>query len=268
VRLTNLGYTSVEIAHTVRLPDHCDDDHLTSEFYGVAEHHVRQIRTGLFGFFDGDEAQLFPLPAGDRADRMLAGFGGRDTVRQLATDAIESDDLRWALELCSWLVRSDGVNPRTAADGVLRTVAQRTSAANIRNWCLTRARQLDGSLDGSRFRVHRLQRARVIADPIANVHVMRVMLDPLEAEGLDTRISWHFAGAGTTGLHVRHSIACVYDGAAADATVHCTADAWADVVAGNATLSAAIAGGAVRIDGDAAAATRALHCFDIAGLRS
>ena len=270
VRLTNLGFTGVEIAHTVRLPNHCDDDYLTSEFYGVAEHHVRQIRTGLFGFFDGDEAQLFPLATADRANRLVAGFGGRGTVRQLATTAIDTDDVRWALELCSWLVGSDGAEPadRALMARALRTVAQRTSAANIRNWCITRALQLDGALDGDRFRVHRLQRARVQADPIANVHVMRVMLDPIEADGLDTTIAWHFEGAGTAGLHVRHSIACAYDGANADATLHCTSAAWADIVAGNATLTDAITTGAVRIEGDAAAATRALRCFDVSGLRA
>ena len=34
------------------LPETFDSDYLTSELYGVVEHHVRQIRTGLFGFFD------------------------------------------------------------------------------------------------------------------------------------------------------------------------------------------------------------------------
>ena len=62
VRLTNRGYSSTELAHSIRLPDFFDDDNLTSEFYGVAEHHVRQIRSGLFGWFDGDPANLFPLP--------------------------------------------------------------------------------------------------------------------------------------------------------------------------------------------------------------
>jgi alkyl sulfatase BDS1-like metallo-beta-lactamase superfamily hydrolase len=92
VRHTNRGLTGPELAHAVRLPDPCDDDHLTGEFYGVTEHHVRQIRSGLFGFFDGDEGQLFPLPPADRAARLIAGFGGADRVRLEARAAIDGDD--------------------------------------------------------------------------------------------------------------------------------------------------------------------------------
>ncbi len=103
VRLTNRGYTSTELAHTIHLPDFFDDDNLTSEFYGVAEHHVRQIRTGLFGWFDGDPANLFPLPRIEHSDRMISGFGGRETVRKITREAIQNDDLRWACELGSWL---------------------------------------------------------------------------------------------------------------------------------------------------------------------
>jgi alkyl sulfatase BDS1-like metallo-beta-lactamase superfamily hydrolase len=270
VRLTNQGLTSAEIAHAIRLPDHCDDDYLTSEFYGVAEHHVRQIRTGLFGFFDGDEANLFPLPPADRANRMLDGFGGRDVVRRKTIDAIEQDDLRWALELGSWLVRSDGADQtdRALLARALRMVGQRTSAANLRSWCLTRARQLDGDLDGARFRTHRLHRAQVAADPVASVNVLRVMLDPITAHGIDMRIGWRFDGDGTAGLHVRHSVAYPYDGADADVTLTCDPAEWAAIVAGGASLCAAVEAGTVTIGGDFDGAMAALRCFDAAGLRS
>ncbi len=77
VRGINRGLTSTELAATVHLPGSYESDYLTTQFYGVVEHHVRQIRTGLFGFFDGDEGNLFPLPTGERASRLIAGFGGR-----------------------------------------------------------------------------------------------------------------------------------------------------------------------------------------------
>ncbi len=270
VRHTNRGLTGPELAHAVRLPDHCDDDHLTGEFYGVTEHHVRQIRSGLFGFFDGDESQLFPLPPADRAARLIAGFGGADRVRLEARTAIDGDDLRWALELSSWLVRADGAtaDDRGLMATALRTVAQRTSAANIRSWCLTRALGLDGVIDMSRLRTHRLQRAQVSADPIASVHVLRVLLDPDAAASLDIRLAWQFTGGGRTGLHLRNSIACPTDGADVDATITCDVSTWVSIVCGSAPMSAAIESGTVQIDGDANAVRGALACFELAGLRS
>ena len=270
VRHTNLGATSAELAHRVRLPDHCDDDPITSELYGIAEHHTRQIRSGLFGFFDGDIANLFPLATADRANRMIAGFGGRAAVRSQADDAIANDDLRWALELASWLVHSDDAddNDRSIAARALRTVARRTSAANIRSWCLTRARQLDGTLDAGRDRTHRLHPRAVAADPVASVAILRVMVDPAAADGIDTRLRFDFGDAGTTGLHIRNSIAAPGDATDADATIAADPADWAAVVAGGAALSEVVASGAITIGGDTAAAITALGCFDRTGLRS
>ncbi|MEZ5225392.1 MAG: alkyl sulfatase dimerization domain-containing protein [Acidimicrobiales bacterium] len=127
-----------------------DELSITREYYGVAEHHVRQIRNGLVGWFDADESHLFPMPTLERCRRLIEGFGGRTEVRSQAEAALADNDLRWALELATWLVRSrphadgraDGGSPqeRGLLATVLRTIARRTTAANIRNWCLTRKR--------------------------------------------------------------------------------------------------------------------------------
>lgn len=271
VRLTNRGLSSAELAHAIRLPDDCDDDFITAEFYGVTEHHVRQIRSGLFGFFDGDPANLFPLAPGDHADRMIAGFGGADEVRRRTRAAIGADDLRWAIELGSWLVRGSHATAddnRLLADA-LRRVAHRTSAANIRNWCLTRARQLDGSADPTRHNTHRMNPAAVAADPMASIGVLRVLLDPGRAEGLEALLRWDFGNGRAAGLHVRNQVAVptMVTADEAHATITCDATAWGDVVGGRTTLDEAVAAGRVRITGQADTARRTLAAFDVSGLR-
>ena len=275
VRLTNRGLDSTELGHAIRLPEQCDLDHLTGEYYGVAEHHVRQIRSGLFGFFDGDPANLFPLPPADRAQRMIDGFGGRAAVREKAAAAIADDDLRWAIELASWLVRTAddgevGEGDRRLLAGALRTVAQRTSAANIRSWCLTRALSLEGTIDTSRTRQHRHHALKVAADPVGSTHVLRVQLVPERADGLDIVVGFDFGDAGATALHVRNSVAVPLPAdavAAARATVRCTAHTWAEVLGGRTTLTDALASGSVVIDGDRATALLALGAFDVDGLQ-
>ena len=275
VRLANRGYSSVDIAHRVRLPEQCDLDYLTREHYGVAEHHVRQIRSGLFGFFDGDPANLFPLEPVEHATRMIAGFGGRAEVRRQADAAIAIDDLRWAIELASWLVRdADDDTEAAAADRrrlaqALRLVAQRTTAANIRNWCLTRALELDGTIDNSRLSRHRFSARQLMAAPIAeSIRVLRVLVDPEAAEGIGAHLAWHFTDGTAAGLHIRNCVAVPTDGAGAATTLACDPATWAAIMAGNVTLSAAIADGSVRITGHQAAAVRALACFDVEGLRA
>jgi len=269
VRHTNRGMSSVDLAATIRLPDQCDDDYLTSELYGVAEHHVRQIRSGIFGFFDGHEANLFPLSTQDHADRMIKGFGGKETVRTQARQAIDLDDLRFAIELSSWLAYSS--DPRDADKqllaSALRLVAQRTPAANIRNWCLARARHLDGSFDATRFNTHRISKRQILSGPISSaVSILRVLLEPNRAEGLDIEIAFKFPES-TTGLHIRNSVAVPTDGSSATNSISCALALWADILSGSTTLSQAMTASVLQINGNKPQVLRALACFDVVGLQ-
>jgi alkyl sulfatase BDS1-like metallo-beta-lactamase superfamily hydrolase len=273
VRGLNHDLTSGELIEFVQLPACYDESYLTQQLYGLAEHHTRQVHTGLRGWFDGYEAELLPLPTAERCGRMIAGFGGHDEVRAQAGDALAADDLRWALELATWLVRCD-IGPDGRADAgtaddrallatVLRSIAQRTTSANIRNWCLTRARELDGLQDLSRLRRHRFAVAEVLAaEPDVFVHGLRVLLVPERAEGLDVHLTWEFEDEGRTGLHVRHCVAAPTDGEGGDHTIHLRRTTWAEVLAGKRTMADALAAGDVSVTGDASAVRAALGVFD------
>jgi alkyl sulfatase BDS1-like metallo-beta-lactamase superfamily hydrolase len=268
VRATNAGMTSMEIAESVDLPETFDGDYLTSELYGVMEHHVRQIRTGLFGFFDGDEANLFPTAPRERTAKLIAGFGGREAVRKQVSEALAQDDVRWALELGSWLVRSDGAEDadRALLAKALRMVAQRTSAANIRNWCLTRARVLEGTANVARLKnVHLRKPTLLSAGYEKSVHILRVLLVPERVGETNIRLKFELDG-NVTSLHIRNYVAVPYSGDNADATLTASLDTWTDVLSGATTLSAALADGSITIAGKADAAISALRGFDVKGL--
>ncbi|MDA0297869.1 MAG: MBL fold metallo-hydrolase [Actinobacteria bacterium] len=271
VRHTNRGMSSVDLAATIRLPDQCDDDYLTSELYGVAEHHVRQIRSGIFGFFDGHEANLFPLSTQEHADRMIKGFGGKESVRVQARGAIDNDDLRFAIELSSWLAYSTDPSDsdKQLLASALRLVAQRTPAANIRNWCLARARHLDGTLDATRFNTHRINKRQILSGPISSaVSILRVLLEPARAEGIDIHIAFNFSQGQTTGLHIRNSVAVPTSGLGAANSITCDVAVWADILSGSTMLSQAIAASVLQINGNISHVLRALGCFDVVGLQS
>ena len=277
VRGINRGLTGTELAAIVKLPATFADDYLTTQFYGVVEHHVRQIHAGLFGFFDGYEGELFPLPTGERCRRLIDGFGGREVVRVQARAALASDDLRWALELAAWLVRADDehgsvvamVEDRALLADVLRTVAQRTTSANIRSWCLTRARSLEGLIDTTRLYRHRLNHKAILSSPPSGtIGLLRVMLDPDRAEGLDVHLAWDFPDSPITGLHVRNCVACPTDGVGATATITCELSTWADIVTDAVGFSAALNSKQIAVRGDVVGAREALRCFDVEGLRT
>jgi alkyl sulfatase BDS1-like metallo-beta-lactamase superfamily hydrolase len=271
VRASNAGLTSTEVGLSVSLPDAYDADYLTSELYGVAEHHLRQIQMGLFGFFDGDEANLFPLPTPERSARLIDGFGGRAEVRRQMQVAIDGDDLRWALELGSWLARSPEADDtdRLLLATALRRVAERTPAANIRNWCITRARSLDGSLNFKSFYKQRIAEFAVLLSPPSTfVDLLRVMLDPTKIAGINFYVTFEFDGALASGLHIRNSIAAIRTDGQPDATVSTSLATWAKILGGSLTWSAAVAAGELRVRGDESALRRAMAGFEVPGLQA
>lgn len=265
VRGTNKDLTVAELAAFVQLPEVYDDGALTRQRYGIAEHHVRQIHDGIVGWFDGDESQLFPLPPADRSARLVAGFGGADQVRAQVRSAIDGDDLRWAIEMGTWLTRRDdaeAVDRALLGEG-LRAIGQRTTAANIRNWCITRARELDGTLPLDRMRVHVFGRNAVLAAaPATTVHALRVLVDPDVAAGIDDELRWRFADGATAGLRVRHHVAVPTDGSAADLELALDLETWAEICSGRTAVAAAIDDGRAAIDGDRGRADAILACFD------
>ncbi len=269
VRHTNLGATTNDLAHTIQLPAIYGEDFLTTELYGVVEHHARQIRSGLFGFFDGDPANLFPLETAERSARLIEGFGGVEVVTEKATEAFNNNDLRWGIELASWLSARQGATSddhELLARG-LRLIAERTTAANIRSWCLTRARALEGSLETGWMKVHPLAEGAIAVAPLERfVHLLRVLVDPDKAAGIDTHIAFSF-GDELTGLHIRNSIAAPTNGSGALVTLSGEKSVWAQLLSGKTTLSSALNGGTLLVTGDRGALEEALAVFDVASLR-
>ena len=255
VRGINKGWTTDQIASRVTLPSLYDVDYLTSERYGVTEHHVRQIYMGIRGWFDGDESKLFPAEPAERYAKLIAGFGGRAEVAGQCEKAIAADDIRWATELATWLVRSEGAtqDERNLLAQCLRAIAQRTPAANIRNWCITRARHLDGSFPMDRFMVHNFN-PKFLAESAATgiVHTLRVIMDPDKIEGMNHHIAFT-VGDETCGLHIRNSVAVPTDGWGAQSLVTMSRDIFMGVVSGRLPWSEAFATGDITVSGDIAA---------------
>lgn len=270
VRGINKGWTTDELAERVRPPELFNVDYLTSERYGVAEHHVRQIHNGLRGWFDGDESKLFPERPTERHRKLIEELGGRDSVRSKVAKSLAEDDVRWATELATWLVRSDEAtaDDRLLLARCLRLIAERTPSANIRNWCVTRARHLDGSSPMNAMYQHRFNaRATGSLSNREMLDTMRVLVDPAKALGVDTAMTFVIDGDPYT-VHVRNCVSVLDNSATSAATVSLTRDTLNALFSNKKALSAALVDGSVTISGDRDAALRALDVYEIDGLRS
>jgi len=258
VRGINKGLTSDELTEFVQLPIESDETYITKQFYGVAEHHVRQIYAGLRGWFDGNPANLFPDEPQARAQKIVNGFGGVEKTRELARAAIDSDDLRWAIELCHLLVQiyekeeTESQMPNADSQRLadcLRRIAQKTAASNIRNWCLTRAQELEGRIDLSRHRKHRFPRPVVLTNPPeTTVHALRVLVNPEVTTSYEGEMRWEFENGERTGLRIRNNVAIPTDGQEANLAIALTLTDWAAILSGTINLSDALEAGLLRSD--------------------
>lgn len=266
VRRINAGETVDEAAQNIILPAHLADSYLTRQYYGVTEHHVKQIHAGLFGWFDGDERSLFPLSTQDRNERLIEGFGGRKKVAARVQTALTEGDLRWALELASWLVRSADVTSqdKMVLAQALRHVGQQTISANIRNWTLTRALHLEGQVNLDRLEIHRFGEKQVLANtPTRFVPTLKVLLDPDQAKDLQVEVCWRFSGGESAGLRIRNQVAVPTLGIDADINLGLSHETWARILSGKVNLWDAIDEGIVSVEGNSAELQRFCLAFEL-----
>ena len=98
--------------------------------------------------------------------------------------------------------------------------------------------------------------------------ILRVLLDPTRAEGINIHIAFNFPQGQKTGLHIRNSVAVPTDGSNANHSITCELAVWAEILSGSTMLSQAIATSALQIEGNATEVLLALACFDVVGLQS
>ena len=267
-RAANQGLTIDQAIERIKLPLRHEQDFRTQQLYGVVEHHVRQVYTGLFGWFDEDPSKLFPTPQPERAGKMIAAFGGRDAARALFDTALMEEDYRWALEVGSYLVFDqdphDATQDKLRLAAALRAVAYCSSAANVRNWCLTQALELDGSIDLARFKIHRFRVQEILGGPADRwVPILRVLLDPLLADGVEASIGFEFDDGGSAGLMIRNQVAAVVAFDQCDLKLSVTKAAWAKLLGGKVGLSEVLAQMSELSSGDLQTVTTLLSCFDL-----
>ena len=81
LRLANKGYNKEEIAERVSLPKSLEGEKFYNrDYYGTVHHNSRAVYVKYLGFFDGNPANLYPLPPTEQAVRYLDFMGGADAV--------------------------------------------------------------------------------------------------------------------------------------------------------------------------------------------
>jgi alkyl sulfatase BDS1-like metallo-beta-lactamase superfamily hydrolase len=110
VRMFNEGMTPGEIAEVLELPESLQGSFSNRGYYGTTRHNARAVYQAYLGWYDGNPARLNPLPPVEAGKRYVASMGGADETLELARNAYEVADYRWAAEVLNHLVFADAEN--------------------------------------------------------------------------------------------------------------------------------------------------------------
>ena len=143
VRLINAGYTPREIADMIKLPKSLETYLASRGYYGDLRHNVKAVYQFYMGFYDGNPANLNPLPPEESAKHYIELIGAEKAIAA-AQDAFDKGDYRWSAELLNHVVFAQ-LDNKQAIELLARTYDQMgymAEAATWRNSYLTAAAEL------------------------------------------------------------------------------------------------------------------------------
>jgi alkyl sulfatase BDS1-like metallo-beta-lactamase superfamily hydrolase len=219
MRWINRGLLPDDLVEKVVLPAELAESEWLGDFYGGVPHSVRQIYVGELGWFDADPTTLAPIHFVEASRRYIALMGGRDTVLDEAKRSAETGDHQWAAELLRHLVRVDTTDTeaRRQKAEALRQVGYKTPNSNWRNFYLTAARELDGTIDYSlAFSVNAPDQIKALP-AAALFEGLRFRIDPELAKGVTVAAGFRVTDTDeTVGLILRNGVVEAIDTIPAD----------------------------------------------------
>ncbi len=115
LRLASQGLTSKEIAEGLQLPETLRKSFPNRGYYGTTKHNAKAVYQAYFGWYDGNPANLDPLPPEAAAARYVHMMGGADAVLASAQAYYDEGDYRWVAEVLNHLVFAEPGNKQAKA---------------------------------------------------------------------------------------------------------------------------------------------------------
>ena len=225
LRLLNQGHTGAEIAEIFQMPTALDKAWHTHGYYGSVSHNVKAIYQRYMGWFDGNPARLWPHPPEALATRYVDALGGIDRVVELAQQAFDSGDFRWAATLLDHAVFADDTHAgaRALLADTFDRLAYGAENATWRNFFLSGAVELrDGNFGTAAQTTSLTLMAQLTPEQIFDG--LAISVNGPRASDLDlavditlTDVSTNYRLALRNGVLVRRKVAA--DSATANVTV-------------------------------------------------
>jgi alkyl sulfatase BDS1-like metallo-beta-lactamase superfamily hydrolase len=265
LRMANKGYTAIEAAEILELPDALGRKWYNRGYHGTLHHNVRAVYHKELGMWDGDPISLNPLPATESGQRYVDLIGSGAILAE-GRRAFEAGDYRWAAEILHKLVfaEPDNQEARDLQADAYEQLGYQAEGPQWRGVFLTMARELREGIIKQGFTT--VANDVVLAMPLdllfdyAGVHVIGE-----KAAEVDLRIDFTFTDVDETwSMWVRNGVLNARRGASDQAQLVVTGPkpALVGAVLQPATVGELVESGVLELDGDEAVLERYAGVID------
>jgi alkyl sulfatase BDS1-like metallo-beta-lactamase superfamily hydrolase len=255
LRLANEGHTPREIAEQLELPSTLRNRFANRGYYGTIRHNAKAVYQAYFGWYDGNPANLDPLPPVEESRRYVEAMGGAAEVLRKGQAAADAGDYRWAATLLNHLVFAEPDNAQAKAllASAYDQLGFRAESGPWRDFYLTGAYELRNGVSMTAIDPKKSV-GLLLATPVDRfLDSMAVRLNGPEADGKRMIFNFIFEDAGETHvlelsnavLHHRRAEAVP----GADATVRLTRDLLVRLGIGEAGLKDLVMSDELEVEG-------------------
>ncbi|HYM33451.1 MAG TPA: alkyl sulfatase dimerization domain-containing protein [Candidatus Cybelea sp.] len=258
LRLMNKGYRPAEIAEVLDLPPGLAQVWPMRGYYGSVSHNAKAVYQRYLSWYDGNPANLNPLPPRETARKAVEYMGGAGAVLSRAREDFRRGEFRWVAQVASQLVFAEPENAdaRALCADAFEQLGYQAESATWRNAYLYAVQEL------RQGRMKLPPRPLLSPDLISGLSTdiffdfIAIRLDPMKAAGKTWRFNWTFTDTGESlALNLENSTLTHMLGkrhAKPDASVTTTRAIFDAVALKKATMAESVAAGQTRIEGDVA----------------
>jgi alkyl sulfatase BDS1-like metallo-beta-lactamase superfamily hydrolase len=198
LHLANQGLGPREIAETIRPPASLMKHWWSRGYYGTVKHDAKAVYQLYFGWYDGNPANLDPLPRREQARRYVAAMGGEERVLSTAQAAFDEGDYRWVAELLNHAVAAAPRNgeARSLLARAYDQLGYQAESTAWRNAYLTAADELRHGPPTEGVRLADATGLLAETSPEQVLETFAVALDGPRAEGVSLTINFDFREPG------------------------------------------------------------------------
>lgn len=268
VRLMNHGLKPAEIVERIVMPSTLEGAWHTRGYYGHYRHNSKAIYQHYLGWYDGNPANLDPLPPQETGKRMIAYMGGADAVLKRAREDFEKGEHRFVAQVLSQLVfaEPDNMAAREMLADTFEQLGYVAESGTWRNAYLVAAHELRNGMPSAPSRTPIGAHVLTALETGQLLDYLGIRVNGPKADGLhfvinlkltDTGEEWRLNLENAVLTYVKDKQA-----ANADATLSTDRRNFEALVIGRAQPEDLIKSGAINVGGDASAVLQLFATLD------